>query len=242
MQDWKQALRLAMFELHASKYVIFFLAVILCLALSSIVTGFSSYLEKNYAGIEFTFFIIFSAIILIWVKPKDFQLNQVNEDVMASPSLIMLHQLAVKKDVMIKSRFIVHFCYSFPFQLLFLIFFYALSQELQHVLPVGSYLAFSIIWLSFSFYAGYFFMATDAGTRNVNKITAALFTFIFAIGVMFLSATIQTISGHGIVNWTIIFAQEWPLLSSIISVILAVLGFSYWLHYMRKTMDLVDYL
>ncbi|WP_106495886.1 hypothetical protein [Lentibacillus sp. Marseille-P4043] len=242
MQEWKQAFQLATFELKASKQGFLFLALFFVLVLVFLTVELRTYIEQNFAGLDLAFILTFSGLIMIWLKPKNFQLTKLNEDVTASPSLIMLNQLPITKDVIMKSRFIVHFFYSFPFQFLLLIGLYPLSPNLQDALSIGSYIAFSIIWLSFSFYAGYIFPAADAGTKNTNTVLSFILGFIFAIGAMFVFAIIQVATGHAIVYWTIIFAQTWPLLSSFLSVILAFIGFTYWQHYTRKTIDKLDYL
>ncbi|MGY0693389.1 hypothetical protein ACW2QC_11435 [Virgibacillus sp. FSP13] len=242
MKEWKQAYQLATFELKASKRVFLYLALFFVLVLVFLVSELSTYMEQNSAGLDLAFILIFSGIIMIWLKPKNFQLSKVNEDVTASPLLVMLNQLPITKDVIIKSRFIVYFFYSFPFQFLLLIGIYPLSPAIQDGLSIGSYIAFSIIWLSFCFYAGYIFSAADAGTKSMNTVLSFIYGFIFAIGAMFIFAIIQIATGHSIVYWTIIFAQTWPLLSSFLSIILAFIGFTYWQHYTRKTMDKLDYL
>lgn len=111
----------------------------------------------------------------------------------------MLNHLPVKKDIMVKSRFIVRFFYSFPFQFILLVCLYPLTPDLRDVLSIGSYIAFSIIWLSFSFYAGYLFPASESGTNtNMNPALAIILFFAVIIGAMFIFSIIHIVSGHGL--------------------------------------------
>ncbi|WP_099159256.1 hypothetical protein [Virgibacillus ndiopensis] len=240
MQDWKLAFWLARFELNASKKSFLGLILFFILMVLFIVSSAGSYLEKNFAGFD-VFFIVIFTISMIWTKPKDFQNKKINEGIFASPSLVMLKQLPVRQQVIVKSRFIVHFVYAFPFQLALLVSLYLLTPELQELMSLVSYGVFSIIWLSFGVYAGYIFPASDAGEK-VNNTSMIIYGVLFLIGAMFIFSIFQLVSDHGIVQWTIIFAKKWPLLSTTLSILMALIGFNYWQQYMKKTMEKLDYL
>ncbi|WP_269410654.1 hypothetical protein [Lentibacillus daqui] len=243
MKDWKQAWYLAKFELKASKWMFLLLLLFTFFMLFFFVTVLDTGVEKRTAGFDFFFILMFSSTMMIWWKPKDFQINKVGGDVFASPSLVMLNHLAIKKDVIIKSRFFVHFVYSFPYQLILLLCLYPLTPALQSVLTLNDYIVFSIIWLSFSFYVGYLFASSEIGGKSKLSATlAGILILGIVIVTLFLFSLIQLITGYTIFYWTIIIAQNWPLASSLISIILAILGINYWLHYARKGMDKIDYL
>ncbi|WP_188454745.1 hypothetical protein [Virgibacillus oceani] len=240
MQDWKHAFWLARFELRASKKGFLGLFVFFIFMMLFFVSSAGSYLENNFAGFD-VFFILFFTVSMIWTKPKDFQNKKINGEIFASPSLVMLNQLPIRKGIIVKSRFIVHFVYAFPFQLALLVSLYLLTPELQELMSLGSYGVFSIIWLAFGIYAGSIFPASDAGEK-LRATTAIVYGFIFILIALFVFAIFQLISDYGVVQWTIIFAQKWPFLSSILSILLAFFGFNYWQRYMKKTMEKLDYL
>ncbi|GGB38259.1 hypothetical protein F3157_14045 [Virgibacillus dakarensis] len=240
MQDWKQAFRLAMFELKASKgsFLALFLFFLLMLFFFKTVLDYD--LDKKTGIFDIFVFYIFSSFMMLVVKRKGFQIAKINEDVIASPSFVMLSQLAIKKDTIIKSRFIIHFVYSFPFQLVFLICLYPLTPGIQHALPVSSYIGLAVIWLSFSFYFGYGFPASEAGIKGTVKATILSYAMIMA-GLLII-IFIPILSGYSIFYWTIILSRNWPLASSLVSIILAILGVIYWMHYARKSIEKFDYL
>lgn len=55
-----------------------------------------------------------------WMKPKIFQMQKMDGDLWTVPAVIRLQQLPVPKAVIVKSRFIIHSAYSFPYQLILL--------------------------------------------------------------------------------------------------------------------------
>lgn len=164
-------------------------------------------------------------------------------DIVASPSLIMLTRLAVKKAIIIKCRFIIHFVYTFPFQFLLLLCLYPLIPALQNDIAIIPYIAFSIIWLSFGFYAGYLFFASEADSKSKLSPSAIGFLVLgITIVALFLFTFFQLITGNSIFYWTVTIANKWPFVSTDLSFILAIAGVSFWFHSMRKTMDQLDYL
>lgn len=227
MQEWKQAYSLAKLELKASVFGFLFAIVFMMIVILSIVTSLDSYLGNGYAGFDFFFILIFS-IGAIWTKPKDFQIKKISGNLSASPLLVMQKQLPIKQEIIIKSRFIVHFFYSFPFQVLTLFAFY-LYSPLQGILSISSFIAFSIMWLSFGIYAGYMFPTADAGDKGpfTETTAAVIFAFVLIIGIFFVFSFIHILFGNGIVYWSIILVQKWPILSAVVSILLAFAGFKH---------------
>lgn len=242
MQEWKQACSLAKLELKASGLALLFAFIFVLLIISSLVSSLDSYLGNGYVGYDFFFVLVFS-IAAIWTKPKDFQIQKINGNFSASPLLVMQKQLPIKQEVIIKSRFIVHFFYSFPFQVLTLFAVYLFSP-LQGMLSIGSFIAFSIMWLSFGIYAGYMFPMTDAGEKGpFSETTAAvIFGVVLLIIIFIIFSFIHILFDNGIVYWSIILVQKWPILSTAVSIVLAFAGFKHWQYYMRKRMNRFDYL
>lgn len=239
MQDWMQAYRLAKFELRASK--VSFLVLLLFVIIMGLFFGSStgSYLEQGYVEFDLFFVVVFT-ISPMWIKPKDFQSRKVNSDIFASPPVIMLKQLPVKHDVIIKSRFLTYFIYTIPFQVLMLLLLYLLSPELRDLLSLGSYSAFSIIWLSFGIYGGCIVPASEAGDRT-TIMAMVVYGLVPIISLIALFTVVYLLFHFGVFYWTIILAQKWPILSSLTSILLAIIGVRYWQHYMKKTMIKLDY-
>ncbi|UJL46180.1 hypothetical protein KFZ58_17775 [Virgibacillus sp. NKC19-16] len=240
MQDWKQAYWLATFEWKASIrafiWTFLFFAVIAVFFLPS----FSTYLENDFAGFDLLFITLF-ALFPAWLRIKEFQYQKISGEIWASPALIMLAQLPVSKNVLIKSRFIVYAAYSIPYNLLMLIALYIVNPQFQTMISPMSHIAFAIIWLAIGIYAGFVMPASDAGDI-VNTKIMTFHGIILIIGGLLFITFIHLLFGNGPVYLTIIAAQDWPLLSSIISILFAFLGVHYWQRYMKKQIDKIDYL
>lgn len=115
------------------------------LLLTFFVSILYSNLEKRTAGFDLFFILTFFSLFMIWLKPQALQLNKVNEALTVSPSLIMLKQLAINKEDIVKSRLIIQLIYSIPFQTILLICLYPLTPAFQEILSIPVYIAFSII-------------------------------------------------------------------------------------------------
>lgn len=240
MKNWHQAFWLAKFELKNSKLSFLYLLLFYPLITLGFISNFSSYLDVNFVGIDI-FFILCFTFAAIWARPKYFQIQQMSDGIVASPAIFMLQQLPITKDLIVKSRFIIYYVYSFPPQVLLLISLYLFVPSLQEMMGLTSYLAFAIIWLSFSVYIGGMIPASDAGDK-ASKLKVAVYGVLMLIAIIVFFTLFTVLSEHGIVHWTIIIAQKWPLLSAVLSVILALFSFGSWQKYMKKLMGRLDYL
>lgn len=240
MRNWQQAWGLATFELQASKLSFLFLLFIYPLFTLGIITSFDEYLDMNFVGIDLIFILSFT-FAPIWTKPKQFQIQKMGSGLMAAPTVFMCQQLPITRNVIIKSRFIIYFIYTLPVQLLFLSALYILSPNLQALMSLGSYFSFSIIWLSVSVYIGGAIPASEVGD-DASTMKMTIYTILMVIGVIAFFTFIQMFSAHGLVYWTIIFATKWPIISSLSSIILAIIAFNYWQKHTKKTMGKLDYL
>ncbi|MBP1970974.1 MFS family permease [Virgibacillus natechei] len=240
MRDWKQAYWLAKFEwkssIKAFIWTFLFFTVIALFFLES----FSAYLDNDYVGFDVLFIILF-ALAPSWLRSKEFQIQKISGELWASPSLIMLTQLPLSKNVVTKSRFIVYFAYAFPYQLLMLIALYVVNPEFQVMMSPVSHIAFAIIWLAFGVYVGFIMPVSDSGDRANTKIVT-FYSIVLIIGGIGILTFFHFIFGYGFVYWTVMLSQNWPLLSSVISIVLAFLGFNYWQRYMKRNIDKLDYL
>src|SRR5690625_5117723 len=109
MSEWKQAIWLAKFELKAS--IKNFLSLILIFIVSYVLirSAIPGYLEEPSMGIDFFFTFAFSGFLSQLARPKDYQLQKLRSTPYASPFLTALNKLAIKKEVIIKYRFLTYF-------------------------------------------------------------------------------------------------------------------------------------
>ncbi len=241
MKDWKEAYQLAKLELSQSWQGFVFTFCFYMFVLSYLAVSLESYLENDFMGYDFFFLLLFS-IAGMWMKPKQFQVQKQTEGFLAAPILLMQLQLPIRQEILIKSRFIIYFFYSFPWQIILLGVYYFITP-IQDVLSLVSYIAFCLIWLSANVYIGTVFPISDAGEKGftTTKLGTALTVVISLFAVFLLFLIIYALSDHGVVYWTIVFAEKWPLVSSIISIIIAYFALQAHQIYMKKVINKVDY-
>lgn len=238
MQKRKQVWELAILELKtlSMKTVLY---VILVTIFSSWILVTFSRVESNIA-IDVTFIILF-LFFPSWMKPKEIQMQKISGDLWASPTFIMLNQLPISKDILVKSRVLAYSLYALPFFILQLLSLYIFGGGFIETMTTTEYIAFSIIWISFIAYAALTGPVSDIGERIKNSILPVYVVLLFG-GALAFFGLFYHITNHGLVLLTVQLAQNWPLLSSVISLLLAFLGLRYWIGYMKRKMEKLDYL
>lgn len=246
MHEWKQAWVLSKIELKRqpmwfvlSALFFIFLAFFMGIGFQHYVTGDQAFQDNN-PGYDLVFLFLFWAVPY-WMRPKDFRYQMVASDFWVNPYFIKLQQLPIPDSVIVKSRFTTYIAQSIPIYVLFLVLMYIVSGLAGEWMPIGNFVAFSIIWLAFSVYTGHVFPASDAGDRISPFKLVLLYIVFFAIGIG-IYILFRFVLPYNIVAWTVLFASEWPLLSSILSIALAFFGMRYWMYHMKKTMNRQDYL
>lgn len=188
------------------------------------------------------FFLMIIGIAAMWAKPKVFQMNKIGNGSWGTPYFVVLHQLPIRKEILIKNRFVIYYAYSIPFHALFLISMYAFSETIRTILTFPEYAAFSIIWLSFGLYWGVMYPLADIGEMTkTSTFKMSLYTVLY-FGIIIVGLTFLIIfTGNGIVYWSMLLAKKWPLLSSIISIIAAVVCTKLALRQANKKIMKIDY-
>lgn len=247
MFEWKQAWQLSKIELKNNIFrfipsilLVVFLAVILGISYHAYKGEHVFFNEQNPGLFDIVFIALF-VILPYLVQPKNFRYQQIDGNLWASPYFIKLLHLAIPEKVIIKNRFLTYFILSVPFHIIFLVFFYlTLGLKGESMSPI-TFVAFSIIWLSFGIYAGYCYPASDAGDQ-LSTLKRNLVSILCGGIIIGLFLLIKHYSSFAIVAWTIYFATNWPVLSSILSIFLAFIGVRFWMYHMEKTMKKIDYL
>ena len=188
------------------------------------------------------FFLIATGLAAIWSKPKDFQIQKTGNHVSVNPYFVLLHQLPIPKEVLIKNRFAIYYIYSVPSNMLFLTLIYVFSGTIQSMMTLPQYAAFSIIWISFGIYWGSIYAVSDIGeATRTSKVKSYVYLIIILALIVIGMILLHTYTGHGIVYWSMIIAKKWPLLSSVLSVTTAFISTIFWLRHANKTIEKVDY-
>lgn len=239
MSTWKKAFSLAKFELKVLNLYVFLATIVFLIILLLVSTSFPYYLENNYMGFDFIFIVFFS-VAPYWLKGKPFQYEKVKGELWAPPAYIMFLQLPIPKEVLIKSRLLSYYLITIPVLVLSLILIYAVTPDIHSDMTIYAYIAFSIIWIAFSIYIGAIMPASDVGDYVNFKTTMLaiiqMVAFFAIIGLFF-----HFVLGYGVVYGTIIFAKSKPTLSILISLIASFLGLKFWLRYMSKKTEKLDY-
>lgn len=237
MNEWKEAYRLAAFELKASR-TSFLLIMAFYIAMSLIVMmSLDIYLEGEFRYFDLLFLLIFF-MFPAWMKNKEFQMQKLDGDLWTSPSIVMLQQLPVPKKTIVKSRFVIHALYSFPFQLVLLIAMPILSENFREMMSPLAYVIFVMIWLSLSISIGFIMAASEAGGNyKMKAVVMSVVYLLAAVAVIYF-----LLPDEGYLQLTMIAAAEWPLLSIAAAAVLSVAGWKYWQADMRKMMKKADYL
>jgi|SRR5690625_2808298 len=239
MENWKEALWLTKLELKYYAKSFLLLLGILIMLLIIIVPTMADYFENSTLGID-VFFILAFCIITTWIKPKQFQNQDHSNGLLLSPYLVILQQLPIKKEIMIKHRFLTYIIISIPFNILFLVSLYLLTPIIHDTMPIGTYLVFSIFWLCFSIYVGCSEIVTESGADKALLIMRGLvlgFISVLAIIIVF-----HKVYPRGFVHWTIYVSTNFPILVILISVSLAIFGFKFWMKRMDRKIERIDYL
>lgn len=240
MHEWKQAYRLAAFELKASRISLISILVFYVAMSLIVMMSLDLYLEGRFKFFDFLFLIIF-LLFPAWMKSKEFQMQKFSGDLWTVPSVIMLQQLPIPKDVIIKSRFVIHAFCSFPLQLILLIALPLMSENFREMMSPVSYIAFILIWLSLSIGVGFVMAASEAGGNF--KTRAIIKSFIYmAAGIAAVYGLLFLFADSGFLSWTIFLATDWTWLSIIAAVAISIAGWKYWQADMRKMMKKTDYL
>lgn len=241
MKNWKEAFLLAKFELRHSKFALYSLGTLLILYVYFIADSASAYLEEGHMLFD-PFFLIVIGLTPVWVRSKDFQLQKAANGLQLNPYFVTLHQLPIPKEVLIKNRLTIYYMYSVPFNILFFTLIYLFSDAIQAMLTVPQYVAFSLIWLSFSIYWGSIFAVSDVGeATKTSTFKSYVYVVLVLVSLVIGMVILHKFSGHGFIYWSMILAKQWPLLASILSVIAAYISTIYWIRYAKKIMKKIDY-
>ncbi len=239
MNRWQQAFRLSKFELIHSKKSILFLLFLLAPYSFFLTMSIGSYLEEHFMLYDI-FFLLTFGVAAIWAKPKEYQYQKLSDNMWAQPFTVFLNQLPIPREIVVRSRFIIYFIYSLPFHLAVLVIMYSFAPELRQTLPPLEFIAFSLIWLSFGICYGSVYPASDSGDK-VTNVKMAFYAVVLLGSFSLILFAVPYLSSYGLVGLTIVLASKWPIVSSLISVIAAGASVEFWMRYMKKHMNKLDY-
>ncbi|SET50871.1 hypothetical protein SAMN05216389_11334 [Oceanobacillus limi] len=242
MKDWKQAIWIASFELKRSWRGVLSLLTIF-IFYTYLILAMPFWVDKPGSGVSDVLFILLFTFVPSWCKPKSFQFQMINGSFQASPSMVMLTQLPIREKTIIRSRMIVHFLFSFPIQFVSLLTMYLISSRFSwfNISPF-TYLLFMVTWLSFGVYVGLGINSIEVGrmAKDKNKIHTLIgICFLIVVAVSIVSFPL--LFPYSIVGGSMILIEQYPLIVTMTSIFLAILGINYWQKKMEKSLKRMDY-
>lgn len=237
MTEWKEAFWLVKFELKHSLKQFPLLALGFVLIFLLITSISPNYFEQATMGLDFFFAIIFSGFLSQLARPKDFQLQKFRSIRYAAPFLTALNQLAMKREVIVKYRFITYFVLLLLSNGLLLILLY---PTFQAFMTLPAYIAFAFIWFCFGIYIGCVTPAFEVGSNLGWNIFYGCFIG-FGLILLYLFVFYKWYK-NGLITWTIDIANYYPVISIVVSIILSIIGWNFWMKIMRNRMKKTDYL
>lgn len=183
-------------------------------------------------SLDFFFLIIFSAI---FQRPD--MLTKISHRHFALSHFMILNQLPIRNEVIVKHRFLVFACYTIPFNIVFLLDIYFIPLFFDEM-SMTTFLVFSVIWICFSFYLGLGTVSYEAGIKLIDVIISivVLIGLFFVYYIFFFK-----LYNDGLISWTIHIATDYPLLSILTSISLAVIGWKFWSNSMLNRIKRFDY-
>jgi len=240
MEEWKQAFQLVRFELNYWKLYLLLHIVILLVLLYLVVPIIPEYFEESsFFGLDFLFLCILTVFSQLAI-PKAFKPQSLGSGFWASHFVILLNQLAVRKETIVKYRLLMYSLITASFTGLFLVLLYLLSPYMQQNVPISTYIVFSLFWFCFSIYVGCIQPVFETGSNVVLNI---IITFLLVGPVLLITVIylFYIIYSGGFVQWTIMISTKWPLLTVVLSLLLAAISFNFWMKRMKKRMENIDY-
>lgn len=261
MNEWKEAYWLTRLEFKRMNIGLFIVILLFLMPAFFFLTHFlaTQYFNHESLTLDFVFLFFFAylskSIWPIYTRQKNYELKD---------HIAGLSQLPIQKEIIVKQRFLVDLFVSVPIQVTLLIILYIGSPSISTKVSPMTYIIFSFIWLCFSVYVGSMFVTFIAGftMKEVLLYTVIGFALIFSIVIIeaypymtfetdwsfpptmdqsFLSIEWED-NLRGYINWTMVFAEKQPVLSIIVSLLLAIVGCKLWMNRMARTIERTDYL
>jgi|GEM_PF-4393387 len=230
MAEWKEALRLASFELKASKLGIIYAFLWTLMIWNSLDRSLMESINEHVIWADVSFILFFS--LVGYIARGGFYQKPINDRLMASHQLVLLKTLPANRSLIAKRHIGLTFIRSVIFQILFCLLLYWSIPELREWLNPLSYTAFSCMWIAFGLFTGGFLTAFDIVPR-IDKplhfiVLALLFLFLFMPILNIALTMIFSFTGYVLIYWIITAAQQAPILIIITSLVIILLSLYIW--------------
>lgn len=239
MNEWREAVRLAMFEWRASRKGLFRNIFNSVMAFFLFKFLFESGLDNSPVLMVI---LLFSFVISLGVagQTKPFCLAKLSGQTQASPQLALLCMLPARHGVIVKREFVLLFLRSCPWLLTMFFLLYVLTPGRQLVSSPGAFAAFSLIWIAISIAAGSMLISLYMITTvRLQWISWALF-FIFILVLVRLGETPANDLGLSLLKWITNIAEDHALQAVILSLAAAIASIFIWQAVLKRRLATID--
>lgn len=194
-------------------------------------------LTDNSSMIAFLFILL---LLIIIIRPAMFRSKNLIYNFRVCEHLIHLQQLPIKKSTIVKYRLLINYILLIPSLIIYLTTLYTLINPLQQLLPIGNFVAFSMIVLAVGVMVLNIQTITDFGTN-------ILFSYIYLI-FFFMPIIITTIIiFHMVIDQSlfellVFLTNNYPFMSVIVSALMMVIATYISYRWCLRRMRKIDYL
>lgn len=241
MSTWQQIWTLVRFELQHSKLHLLLLGAIYLFLIYLSIPTIPSIVEEEFSGgfLNFYLFILLSLAIVL-TRPKVYRSEKIGYGFRASHFLVKLQHLPISKNIIILYRMVTYYIIFIPLYISFLAILYIVSPSLQQLMPVGTYIIFSLIWLALNLLALSVQTTSDFGIYSVQYILFII--FILFPAVIVFSIVLSYVLKSSLISLTILLATNYPIRTVVLLIPLTALGIYGCIRRCRQKMKTFDYL
>lgn len=241
MKNWKQAFNLAVFEVKRSSLTyILLLMMVGFFAFVFLAAPDINPFNNRYAY-GYDFYLLVLSIVPPMFVSKHLKVQPIKDDLWASPSVYALLSLPIDKDVIGKSRLLIHYGYALFFQILILITLYITSSKMRFDLSTFEFIAFSLMLMAISLIVISIFAAADVGDRTSAKRILIVSLSIYG-SVIIGYLVFVLLSDYAILHWLIKLCKLAPVWSSLGALIVLIATPHYAHIHILKKLKRIDYL
>ena len=241
MNEWREAVRLAMFEWKASwKGLLrnFLYCGLLFMLFKLLLDGGL----RGFATLPAV--LLFGSILPIGAigETKPFGQMRINSLTYADSQLAMLKTLAAPRGIIVKRQYILMLLRSFPWLAAMFALLYFATPDRQLVISVTTFIAFALIWISLSISVGgglalfYCFVAVYVKWLSYALLICFMLIFYGVTG------NGEQYPGYSILYWFTQAAEKHAMPTIIISIATATASSVLWQALLKRRLERIDLL
>src|SRR5690625_114444 len=232
--------QLIIFELRHSKWHLLLLfGLLIGLIFLRLTTPYKT-VEQVMTDFSTPAFLFILVLFIITIRPKIFRSQHLTYNFRACEHLVHLQQLPIKKATIVKYRLLANYILLIPILTIYLTTLYIIIDPLQQLLPLGSFIAFSIMLLAAGVMVLNIQTITDFGTN-------ILFSYIYLIFI-FMPIIITTIIifhiaiDQSLFEIMVFLTNNYSIMSGVISALMMIITTYISYRWCLRRMRNIDYL